>query len=367
MTFQVGGSGDNQNNGEYFVDDVTVTTADEDSSSVVSGKIYDLEPPPPPPADPQLSIDDASVTEGDSGTSEAIFTLSMDKTTDQAVTVDFATSDDSATAPSDYATTTGTATITAGETETTVSVPVNGDTTVEPDETFTTALSNAQNADIGDASGTGTIANDDTPPPPPSVSISDASVAEANDGVADESFTVSLDRPGEEPVSVDYTTSDGTATAPDDYGSTTGTATIPAGQTETTVSVQVNGDWVREPRETFTTVLSNAQNATIGDDSGTGAITNDDTNVDIAASNAVDNRVRATVSTGPQADGEPVRVYRQVAGDDTLQFEGVLNDRGRVSEVLDRGFRRGVTIRLYAQVDTANGTYQSETASVTID
>jgi hypothetical protein len=364
MTFQVGAGGDNQLNGEYFLDNAEVSTSDEATSSVVSGTNYDLEPTAAPPAAPQLSISDTSVAEGDTGTADESFTVSMDEATDTAVTVDYATSDGSATAPSDYASTSGTATIPAGQTQTTITVPVNGDTTHEQDETFTTTLSAPQNAEITDGSGTGTITNDDATP---AVSISDANVTEPNTGRADASFTVSMDTASDSAVTVDYATSDGTATAPSDYTSTSGTATIPAGETQTTVTVPVNGDTARELNERFTVAISNPSNAVVGDGSGRGIIANNDTDVDLAASNAVDHRVRADVSTSPQADGAPVRIYRQVSGADRVMFTGTLNDRGRVSTVLARNFARGATVRLYAQVTTSQGTYQSETTTVTVD
>jgi hypothetical protein len=370
VTFQVGAGGESQTNGEYYVDDVTMSTADDETSSTVSGTEYNLEPSAPPPPAPQLSIDDPTVAEGDSGQSNETFTISMDKSSDRAVTVDYATDDGSATAPDDYATSSGTATIPAGETQATVDVPVNGDTAVEGDESFTTTLSQPQNATIADGSGTGTITNDDTAPAPePNVSIGNASVSEGNSGPGsgNETFTVSLDQPSEEQVSVDYSTSDDTATAPDDYTSSSGTAMIPAGELETTVTVPVNGDKVRESRETFTTTLSQPQNATIANGSGTGTITNDDTEVDLTAANGAEHRVRVWVSTGPQADGDPVRVYRESGATDPVMFRGTLDDRGRLSTLLDKNFARGANVRLYAQVGTDNGSYQSETVSVTVD
>ncbi len=371
LTIQVGAGGSGQTNGNYYVDDVTMSTADQATSSTVSGTDYDLEPGPEAPAPPQLNIGDTSTAEGDSGSHNASFTISMDKTADRAVTVDYATSDGSATAPDDYTSSNGTATIPAGQTRTTVNVPVNGDTTVEPDEQFNVDLSQPQNATVGDGSATGTITNDDTqptPPPQPNVSISDASAAEGNtSGANQESFTVSLDRPSDQDVTVHYSTTDGTATAPDDYASTSGKVTIPAGQTQQTVTVPVNGDKVREGRETFTTNLDNAQNATIADGSGDGVIRNDDTNVDTTASNARGERARATVTTSPQAGGDSVRIYREVAGDDPVMYRGTLDDSGRVSTVLSKDFAHGAHVKLYAKVVTDNGTYQSETSTVVID
>jgi len=367
VTIQVGAGGAGQTNGDYYVDDVIMSTADEETSSTVSGTEYDLEPSPAPPPPPQMNIGDVSVDEGNSGTTDATFTISMDKTTDRAVTVDYASADGTATSPDDYAATDGTATIPAGQTGTTVSVQVNGDTTVEGDERFSVNLSQPQNATINDGQGTGTITNDDTPPPPPNVSISDTSVMEGNSGQADGSFTVSLDRPADQDVTVDYSTSDGTATAPGDYTSTTGTATIPAGQTETTVNVPVNGDKAQEPRETFTTTLTDAQNATVEDGSGTGRIRNDDTDVDLNASNARGQRVRAAVQTTPAAGGDTVRVFRETVGDDQVLYKGTLDDSGQVSTVLDQEFRTGAKVKLYSRVVTDSGRYQSETDEVVID
>jgi hypothetical protein len=161
-----------------------------------------------------------------------------------------------------------------------VTVQVNGDTTVEPDEAFTLNLANAAgNATIADAQGVGTIVNDDqvAPPPPSRISINDVTTAEGNAGQTAFLFTVSLDTPQLAPVTVDFTTGDGTATAPSDYAATSGTLTFAAGETAKTVTVQVNGDTGKEPNETFNLNLANATgNATIADGQAVGTIVNDD-------------------------------------------------------------------------------------------
>ena len=373
VTFQVGAGGAGQTNGDYYVDDIVMSTADEDTSSTVSGTQYDLEPEPAPATPPQMNISNRSVSEGNSGTTNASFTISMDKPTDRAVTVDYATSDGSATAPDDYESTSETATIPEGETRTTVSVPVNGDTAVEGDETFSVDLTKPQNATIGDGSATGTITNDDTEAPPPSsnsVSVSNDRVPEGNSGTSPEQFVISMEEAQSTPTSVNYTTGDDTANAGSDYRERTGVAVIPAGETRTTVNVPVNGDIRHEPGEQFTFTLSDPQgsgNPEIGDGRGVGTITNDDTNVDLSASNAAGRHVRAVVSTTPQGAGDTVRIWQQRAGDDRVVYKGTLNDMGRVNTVLDREFANGADVRLYARVITANGMYQSETDSVTID
>jgi len=97
------------------------------------------------------------------------------------VTVAYATANGTATAGSDYTAQSGTLTFSAGQTSKTISVVVNGDTTVEPNETFTVTLSGASGATIARATATGTITNDDTAALP-SLSIGDATVAEGNTG-----------------------------------------------------------------------------------------------------------------------------------------------------------------------------------------
>jgi Calx-beta domain len=136
-----------------------VITFDDPAASFATTEI--VQPP-----GPTISIDDVTVAEGDSGQTPADFTVSLSEASAEQVTVDFATSDGTATAPSDYASDTGTVTFAPGDTEETVTVQVNGDTVDEPDETFNVDLSNAQGggATIADDQGVGTITDDDPPP-----------------------------------------------------------------------------------------------------------------------------------------------------------------------------------------------------------
>jgi hypothetical protein len=114
-----------------------------------------------------ISIYDASVLEGDSGTTPAEFTVALSPAQDAPVTVDFATADGTATAPADYASATGTLTFAPGETSQPLTVLVNGDTELEPNETFFVNLSNPSgNAAIGDGEGLGFIIDQDTNFPP---------------------------------------------------------------------------------------------------------------------------------------------------------------------------------------------------------
>ena len=109
-----------------------------------------------------ISINDVTIAEGNSGTAVATFTVTRSGGT-AAFDVNFATADGTATGGSDYvAQPTSTLSFAAGDLTKTVSVTINGDTTVEPNETFFVNLSNATNGGtITRSQGTGTIANDD--------------------------------------------------------------------------------------------------------------------------------------------------------------------------------------------------------------
>ncbi|RMG42074.1 MAG: hypothetical protein D6725_00270 [Planctomycetota bacterium] len=116
---------------------------------------------------PDITISDASVTEGDAGTNNTlVFTVTLSQAFTQDVMVDFTTVDGTATAGVDYQAASGTLLISAGQTTATISVTVIGDDVVEPDETLMVELSNPINASVSDIQAVGTILNDDTLPPP---------------------------------------------------------------------------------------------------------------------------------------------------------------------------------------------------------
>ena len=228
------------------------------------------------PSTPTVSVGSVSKAEGNSGTSNMAFTVNLSKASSTPVTVQYATSNGTATAETDYVSTSGTLTFAAGETSKTVNVVVNGDATAEQNENFTLTLSNPSGATIGAGTATGTITDDDTPPPAPTVSIGNASKSEGNSGTSNMTFTVTLSKAATSAVSVQYATSNGTATAGSDYVSGSGTLTFAAGETSKTVNIGVNGDAVNEPDETFVVTLSAPSGVTIAGATGTGTITNDD-------------------------------------------------------------------------------------------
>jgi Ca2+-binding RTX toxin-like protein len=228
---------------------------------------------------PQISIDDVAQQEGDTGATAFTFTVSLSRASAFPTTVDFATADGTATvANNDYQPTAGTLTFSPGETTKTVTVLVNGDAPVEPDETFFVNLSNATNGTIIDSQGQGTILNDDVA----RISINDVADDEGNAGLTPFTFTVSLSTFSFQTITVQYATADGSATAPSDYTATSGTLSFNPGETSKTVTVPVHGDTVIEPDETFTVNLSSPTNAVLLDAQGEGTIRNDDLNPNAA-------------------------------------------------------------------------------------
>ena len=233
----------------------------------------------------QLAVADAEATEGEDPSLDFVVTLAPAAA--WTVTVDYATHAGTARAGADYTDTSGTLTFAPGETAKTVSVPVIDDTVEDTPETLTVKLSNAnppyneeegewewgsQEAGvlIADAVATGTIRNTEDQAEPRAVSVSDASAAEGDSVV----FTVSLSATSSQQVTVDYATSDGTATAGEDYTATSGTLTFQAGETTKTISVPITDDTDNEGDETFTVTLSNAAGADLGTQAATGTIRN---------------------------------------------------------------------------------------------
>src|SRR3990172_6315200 len=111
-----------------------------------------------------ISINDVALAEGNFGPIDFDFTVTRSGDTTGASSVDFATADVTATSGSDYTSNSGTLNFAAGETTMAVTVLVNGDTAVEPDETFFVNLSSCVGCSIADNQGVGTILNDDSLP-----------------------------------------------------------------------------------------------------------------------------------------------------------------------------------------------------------
>ena len=212
---------------------------------------------------PTLSINNVTQAE-DAG--NATFTVTLSEVSGRATKVTYNVPSDTATSGDDFTATSGILTIPAGNLTGTIIVPVINDTADEDNETATVTLSSPEGATINDGSGTLTITDDDDEP---TLSIDDVSF---NETTGNGTLTVTLSAISGKDITVDYATSNGTATAGSDYSAGTGTITIPAGSTSTTIDVAVIGDSVDEPNETINVTLDNPTNASISGDP-TGVLT----------------------------------------------------------------------------------------------
>ncbi|MEZ6061141.1 MAG: choice-of-anchor I family protein [Planctomycetaceae bacterium] len=175
---------------------------------------------------PAVSISDATVAEGNSGTVDATFVVTLSAPSALTVAVDFATADGSAVAGEDYAAASGTLTFAPGETSKNIVVTVIGDTIVELNELFHVNLSSPSAAVAGRISGAGVIQNDDT-----SLSIvsDQGSLAEGNSGTTEFTFTVT--RSGDPTGVLNFGPLQESAPISDLTDEDTGSFVVPAGWT----------------------------------------------------------------------------------------------------------------------------------------
>ncbi|HKS28088.1 MAG TPA: cadherin-like domain-containing protein [Pyrinomonadaceae bacterium] len=225
-----------------------------------------------------IGIGDVTVTEGNSGTTNAVFTVTLSQASNVNVSVDFATANGTATtADNDYQPQSGTLTFIPGETSKNITVAVNGDTKNEPNETFFVNLTNAQNGNIGDNQGQGNITNDDTP----TVQLGNSTYT-VNEGLNNTqqgytSLAVDVVRSGDTsaPATVKYLTSDasggnecnvvtGQASQRCDYILVGATLRFAAGETTKTIQIPIVNDGYQEGAEFFNIELSNPVGMTIG-------------------------------------------------------------------------------------------------------
>ncbi|MES1216787.1 MAG: Calx-beta domain-containing protein [Bacteroidota bacterium] len=208
-----------------------------------------------------ISISNASITEGDAGTKELKFTVKLNSASSSIVSVQYATSDSTAIAGNDYNALSGTITFAPGQTADTIRVIINGDKVVEPDEYFLIQLINPVNGNITTGKAIGTIRNDDTYP---SVAITNYNVREGNATDTTLLVQVRLTKSYPFTVSLNYATQDSTATAGEDYLGLSGVLTFASGDTIEYIPVTIKGDLFNEPNEILNINLSNPVNCLIG-------------------------------------------------------------------------------------------------------
>ncbi|BFM08769.1 Calx-beta domain-containing protein [Halioxenophilus aromaticivorans] len=235
------------------------------------------ETPPVETVEPSISVAGASITEGDSGQTNLVFTLTLSEAATGAVSVGYSTAAGTAQDGIDYVAVSGSVSFAAGETYASISVPVVGDTEVEPDETFTLQLSNPSGATLAAASAVGTIVNDDQVASVKSqISIADASIVEGNEAGNELSLSIAVSPASSEDIGLQLATADGTALAGEDYTATNTSVTVPAGSTAVDVLIPILSDDIAEDDETFTVTLSNLTSGVISESTATITIVDDD-------------------------------------------------------------------------------------------
>lgn len=302
------------------------------------GKIIDDD------AIPSISIDDVSVMEGNTTggatSASASFHVRLSSASSRRITVSFATEVDGAAAAAanggDFGMTGGMITFDPGQVEKTISVPINGDTLDEDDETFNVRLESPTNATIAKAVGVGSILNDDSPP---KITVDDIALQEGPPLVSTAfPFRLRLSEPSGRTVSVQVETVSDTATAGTDFvGIAPTIVTFAPGTTEKVVNVSVNGDATAEGAERFVLRLSRPVNATIARADGRATILDDDSTlpaVTISDVTITENNVGVafatfTITLSPGAVG-PVTVQWATedetaeAGSDYVAASGVV-------------------------------------------
>ena len=268
-----------------------------------------------------LSITDVSVNEGNSGTTDLIFTISLSSPAGPGgVTFDIETANGTAATPSDYMAKSLTSqTIAEGESTYTFTVLANGDTAVEANESFFVNVTHVAGASVSDSQGLGTIINDDGT----ALSITDVSVNEGNSGTTDLIFTISLSSPaGPGGVTFDIETANGTAATPSDYMAKSLTSqTIAEGESTYTFTVLANGDTTVEANESFFVNVTHVAGASVSDSQGLGTIINDDAdmtaptvggNGSIHAKNVTKSTIDLSWTAGSDADSPSANLQYKV-------------------------------------------------------
>ena len=235
-----------------------------------------------------LSVSDASITEGNSGTSNLTFNITLSAPVPQTINLGYGTANGTAKAGSDFNNsfsdsdggTPGMLTITAGQTSATITVPIIGDTINEATEVFYVLLNDSGAVVYGPGRGIGTITDTDAPP---SITVDNVTVVEGNSGSRFATFTLHLSSPSGQIVRVTAQSANNTATAGSDYTALAPTQiSFNVGASAAIARVPVLGDVLDEPNETFFLNLSSPVNATIADSQGIASISDDDARPSLA-------------------------------------------------------------------------------------
>jgi hypothetical protein len=240
--------------------------------------------------DSSFSVNDPISLEGNSGTQPLTFTITRAGSLQLPASVVCATSDGTAVGGSDYtAIPATTLQFQANETSRQVTVSILNETVFEPDETVSLVLSSPAGATIADATGVGTIRNDDNPPQTASLAINDISLPEGTAPGSTTQATLTITRSGDLAGTAAVVVGPGpagTARAPGGAASADdppdflniGTLTLQfsPGVSTLNFSVSIAADNVVEADEFLNVSLLSASGATIADGQGRVTIVNDD-------------------------------------------------------------------------------------------
>jgi hypothetical protein len=246
---------------------------------------------------PSIIINDASVAEGNSGTTPANFNLTLSAPSGRLITLRYSTADGTASAGTDYqGASSKTLNIGAGSSSAKISIAINGDFSLEPDETFTVNLTDAKNSTLSRSQATGTITNDDA-----SVQLSSSTfTVNETDQSGFAAITVTRTGATAPAFTVDFLTSDNSASTPCqtngngiasdrcDYATAVGTLRFASGEMTKTIQIPLVNDAYVEPDETFIITLRNPQAVSLGTSNSTVTIKSDDTQS--ASQNPIDNQ-----------------------------------------------------------------------------
>jgi len=257
ITIQVVGDTTIESDESFFVELTDVTNALLTDAQGV-GTIYN--------DDIGLSISSPVVREGDVGTSNAVFSVSVIGISHFPILMSYATSDGTATAGNDYLTRSGTLFSNAGPFN--ITVPIVGDTFNESTEVFFITFTDPSNTVIPGGVGVCTILDNDLPP---SLYISDVQVTMTPAGAA-AVFSLALDFAAGDGVSVQYATADGSAIANIDYVPVAGTVNFPQGSLTQLLTVPIFGSTVNAPNEKFYLNIFNPVHVVIADSQGVATI-----------------------------------------------------------------------------------------------
>jgi hypothetical protein len=244
---------------------------------------------------PNIASIGRTVKEPDTGTSTELIEVRLSNPTTKTVTVNYATVDGTAKAGSDYVATSGTLTFNPLETSKTVAITINEDDPSESTETFSLALSNAVNVSF---SNSGIISITNAPPGTLSFKTGAYSISEGGGSAL---ITVNRTGGAAGTVTINYATTNGTATAGSDYTATSGTLTFAPGETTKTFSVPVTDDSAREDSETVNLSLSTVGGGAILGMPNTAVLTivdNDSPSLQLSSSSYTINENAANTSQG---------------------------------------------------------------------